>query len=170
MCSSDLALVQTLIPILGAEDLAYRAGLIGLAIGTGGLTRFVGSLAVGQISDRVSRRAALVPGLILQLAGAIVLAGTRSSAGWWLSIVLLSLGSTSVHVGTTILADLSEGQSLGRRLGAFRFSGDVGFLVVPLATGALYDAWGAAAATVPVLVLTGTALAGALFVIPETHR
>ncbi len=163
------SLVQTLLPILGDEDHAYSAGLIGLAIGVGGATRFVSALVTGQISDRISRRAALIPGLLAQLTGALVLATTRGSVGWWTSILLLSLGSTAVNVGSTILADLSEGRALGRRLGAFRFSGDVGFLVAPLLTGALYDLWGAAAATIPVVTMATVALVGAVFVIPETR-
>ena len=50
---------------LRALDLAARGGL---ALGAGGLARFVGTFVGGRLSDRVSRKAALIPGLLILTA------------------------------------------------------------------------------------------------------
>ena len=71
------AMPQTLVPIIGDRALGLGAAAIGLALGLGGLCRFVGSFAGGAVSDRFSRKAALVPGLALQAAGIALLARRR---------------------------------------------------------------------------------------------
>ena len=85
------------------------------------------------------------------------------------SIVLVSLGSVSVNVGTAVLADLSEGGRLGPRLGAFRFTGDAAFLVTPVLAGWLLDSSGRAVATAPLMLLTAVVLIGCFLYIPETR-
>jgi MFS family permease len=75
----------------------------------------------------------------------------------------------SVNVGTTILADLSEGGRLGRQLGAFRFAGDLGLMIFPVLSGALYEIGGRALGTLPLLVLTAAATIGSMVILPETH-
>jgi MFS family permease len=81
----------------------------------------------------------------------------------------VSLGSVSVNVGTTLLADLSEGGRLGPRLGAFRFTGDAAFLVTPVLAGWLLGIQGRAAATWPLIALTGVVLTGCIIWVPETR-
>ena len=88
----------------------------------------------------------------------------------WVSVMFVSLGSVSVNVGTTLLADLSEGGRLGPRLGAFRFTGDGAFLIAPLLAGWLLGTQGRAIAMLPLVVLTGVVLIGCVIWVPETHR
>lgn len=162
------ALIQTLVPIVGDAELGLTVATIGLAIGLGGILRLVGALVSGKVSDRYSRRLALFPGLTLQLIALALFATGGSTASWWMSIVLFSLGSSAVNVGATMLADLSEGGRLGRRLGVFRLTGDSALLVAPLAGGALYEAFGRGWATVPLLVFVAFVVVFGFFVIPET--
>ena len=162
------ALIQTLVPIVGDAELALSVGTIGLAIGLGGLLRLVGALASGQVSDRYSRRWALLPGLALQLLGLIVFSLGGAVANWWAAIILYSLGSSSVNVGATVLADLSEGGGLGRRLGVFRLTGDAALLLAPLAGGALYEAFGRGWASIPLIGFVAAVIVLAFVAIPET--
>jgi MFS family permease len=164
------ALIQTLVPIVGDAELALSVGTIGLAIGLGGLLRLIGALASGQVSDRYSRRWALLPGLALQFLGLIVFAVGGAVANWWAAIILYSLGSSSVNVGATVLADLSEGGGLGRRLGVFRLTGDAALLLAPLAGGALYEAFGRGWASMPLIGFVACVIALAFVAIPETVR
>ncbi len=164
------ALIQTLVPIVGDAELGLTVGFIGLAIGLGGLLRLVGALISGWISDRYSRRLALIPGLGLQLAGLIVFAASGTVAGWLAAITLASVGSSTVAVGATVLADLSEGGALGHRLGVFRVTGDSALLVAPLATGVLYEVAGRGPAMLPLIVTVAAITALAAAAVPETRR
>ncbi|HVR77371.1 MAG TPA: MFS transporter [Acidimicrobiia bacterium] len=168
--SIGAAMIQTLVPIVGDDELGLGTATIGLAIGIGGIARLIGAIVSGRVSDSIGRKWALVPGLSLQTAGLVVFALAGGTIAWWLAILGLTLGSVAVNVGSTILADLTEEGGLGKRLGAFRFAGDLAFLVTPLLSGALYEVSGRFLGTLPLLALTATATLGALFVLPETIR
>ncbi len=162
------ALIQTLIPIVGDAELGLDVATIGVAIGVGGLLRLVGALLSGWVSDRYSRRLALFPGLIVQFVALAIFATVGSTAAWWMAIVLFSVGSSSVNVGATMLADLNEGGKLGRRLGVFRLTGDIALLLAPLTGGALYEAFGRGWAALPLLVFVAFVIVLGFVVIPET--
>ncbi len=163
------AVIQTLIPIVGEDDLGFSTGTVGLALGIGGGIRLVAALTAGVMSDRVGRRAALLPGLAIQLAGLIVFAVGTGAVAWWASILLLTLGSIAANVGGTIIADLSEGGPLGRRLGRYRLIGDLSLMISPIVTGWLFDRYGLRVAMLPLLAMGSAILVGA-FKLPETHR
>jgi len=167
--SIGAAMVQTLVPIIADDTLGLGVGMVGVVLGVGGLSRLVAAVVAGRVMDERGRRQAMIPGLVLQLAGVAVFAFVGGVAALWVSIVLVSLGSVSVNVGTAILADLSEGGRLGPRLGAFRFTGDVAFVVAPFLSGVLLDGGGRALAMSPLVVLTAFVLVGAAVSVPETH-
>jgi MFS family permease len=146
------ALPQTLLPIIGADELSLSAAVIGVALAVGGIVRFAGSAAAGAISDRVSRKAALVPSLLIMAGAVAILALPPTIATWLLAIVLLSVASSGIAVAATIIADNVPAASVGRRLGAFRFTGDFGLLAGPALTGLLYQHAGRVPA---MLVATG---------------
>lgn len=164
------AVVQTVIPIVADADLGLGPGIVGVALGVGGVVRFVSAIVSGQVTDRLGRRWALVPGLALQVAGLAVYAFVGSVAAMWIAIVLLSLGSVTVNVGNTMLADLSESGGLGRRLGAFRFTGDAAFMVGPVLAGVLLERSGRLAATMPFLLFTLAVTIACVLVLPETRH
>jgi MFS family permease len=159
------ALPQTLIPVIGADDLALSTGVIGLALAVGGAVRFAGSAVAGAVSDRVSRKAALIPSLLL-LAGAVaILAAPPTLTTWLLAIVLIATASSGIAVAATIVADNVPAATVGRRLGTFRFTGDLGLLAGPAVTGLLYEHVGRAPAMLTTTAVVGaTALAAVLLV------
>lgn len=169
--SIGAAIIQTLVPIAGDDELGLSAATVGLAIGLGGIARLIGAVVSGRVSDAVGRKWAMIPGLLLQTVGLAVFAIVGGTVAWWLAILALTLGSVAVNVGTTILADLSEEGGLGRQLGAFRFAGDLGLMVTPILSGALYEVGGRALGTLPLLVLTAATTIASFVVLPETlHR
>lgn len=163
------ALPQTLVPILGDERYQLGPSAIGLALGLGGVCRLIGSFAGGAIADRVSRKASLVPGLLLFAAGAGSFAFDLGPWGWVAGIVMLSLGSYGISVSATMLADLARGRGVGRRLGTFRFVGDTGLIVGPVVTATLYERVGAAVASGVVAGLLVVVAFLAAFLLEETH-
>ena len=162
------AVLQTLIPIIGEGDLGYTPATVGLALGIGGAIRFVSALSAGAVSDRYGRKVALVPGLSFQLIGLFVFAGDFGVWGWWLSVGLLTIGSVAANVGGTMLADLSEGGPLGRRLGRYRLVGDSALMLAPLLTGYLFAQHGLRA-SVSLLVCAAAAVLAGSIRLPETR-
>ncbi|MGH2790660.1 MAG: MFS transporter [Actinomycetota bacterium] len=162
------SLPNTLVPLIGADDLGLPAATIGLVLGAGGLSRFVGAAAAGTISDHRSRKAALIPGLALMAVGTAVLALPPTFVSWTAAILLMSLGSSGVAVAATILGDRAPPGRMGRRLSSFRFTADLGLLCGPILTGWIYETAGRAesvllvAAMLASCALAATALA-------ETH-
>lgn len=135
-------ITQTLIPLIGDRELGYSASLIGIAIGGGAALRFAITWIAGAISDRVSRRAVLIPSLVLMALGGAVLALPPSSGAWVASIVLLAAGSSAISIAAAAVADRVAAAELGRELGLFRLIGDCGLLIGPALTGYLYEASG----------------------------
>lgn len=168
--SIGAAAVQTILPIAGGDELGLGVAIIGAALGLGGVARFVGAVAAGWIADHRGRKWALIPGLGVQFAGLLVMAFGSGVVAWWLAILGLTLGSVAVNIGSTMLADLHEGQDMGHRLGAFRFTGDLAFMITPVLAGALYEVNGRALSTLPMLVLTGGVIVASIVLLPETLR
>lgn len=159
------ALPQTLLPVIGSSELALSTAFIGLALGAGGIARFAGSAVAGGISDRVSRKAALVPSLLAMGLAVVILAPPPTLVTWLVAIAVLSFASSGIAVAATIIADQVPPDTVGRRLGTFRFTGDFGLLAGPAVTGLLYQHAGRSAAMlVTAGVLGGCALAAALLI------
>lgn len=159
---------QTMVPIIGADELGLGTAAIGLALGLGGLARFVGTLVGGRMSDRVSRKSALVPGLLVQAAGVAVLALDPTVTLWVTAIVVMSLASFAVPVAATIVGDITHPARVGRQLGRFRFVGDLGLIAGPLVVTGLFDRVGRVAAFSFVASLLVLAALLAWRFLPET--
>ena len=96
----------------------------------------------------------------------VMLAPPPTLATWLGAIVLLSLASSGIAVAATIIADQVPADTVGRRLGTFRFTGDFGLLAGPAVTGLLYQHSGRSAAMfVTAGVLGGCALAAAMLIV-----
>jgi MFS family permease len=163
------ALPLTLVPVIGADEIGLPASTIGVVLGAGGLARFVGAATTGAVSDRRSRKAALVPGLSVMAAGVALLAVTPTTTTWVAAVLLLSVGSTGVAVAATILGDRTPNRRVGRQLSTFRFAGDLGLLCGPVVTGWLYENAGRADAVLAVAVLLIACALGAAKAITETR-
>ncbi len=163
------SMIQTLVPIIGDEELGLSVSTIGLAAGLAGFSRFVGAMIAGQVADRVSRKAALVPGLLLQSAGVVLLGVTSSGAGWLVSILVLGVGSVGTSIAIAILADMATPGTLGRQLGRFRLAGDAGLIIGPVMTALVYDQFGREAAVLPVAALGAVCAVAVALVVPETR-
>lgn len=160
---------QTMLPIIGADDLGLGTAAIGLALGVGGIARFVGTLVGGRLSDRLSRKSVLVPGLLVQAFGVALLSLDPTVAVWVTAILVMSLASFAVPVAATVLGDITDPARVGRQLGRFRFVGDLGLITGPLVVTSLFAGFGRAVAFLFVAgVLTTAALVSWSF-LPETR-
>jgi predicted MFS family arabinose efflux permease len=142
---SIAGLVQTLVPVIGDRELGLASSTIGIAIAAGAAVRFVTAWATGVGSDRLSRKAMLVPSLAVMALGAGALTLPAAGVSWGVAIVLLAAGSSGISVAAAALADRVSAARLGHELGLFRLVGDLGLLAGPVVCGFLYQESGRAA-------------------------
>ena len=162
------AMPQTLVPLIGSSELGLGVSVIGAAIGLGGAARVISAVTVGAVSDGISRRAALVPCLVLQMVGVSLLAVDGGAEWWMAAIVLLSFGASAHAVAATVLADRVDPRRLGRSLGRFRFYADLGLVAGPVLAATVYDASGRAAAVGSVSAVLLVMTVAAVLLLPET--
>jgi MFS family permease len=94
----------------------------------------------GPISDKVSRRAVIVPGLILNIAGILLLAFSTSSNWLMAAAIIGGFGTGAAQPALMTLAvDQSSPERRGQSLAQFQFFYDLGIGVGSLALGALLD-------------------------------
>ena len=94
----------------------------------------------GPISDKVSRRAVIIPGLILNLAGIVLLALATTSDGLMAAAIVGGFGTGAAQPALmTQAVDRSDGQRRGQSLAQFQFFYDLGIGVGSLTLGALLD-------------------------------
>ena len=94
----------------------------------------------GPVSDRVSRRAVIIPGLILNLAGIAMLAFATSSYGLMAAAIVGGFGTGAAQPALmTQAVDRSDGQRRGQSLAQFQFFYDLGIGIGSLTLGALLD-------------------------------
>lgn len=94
----------------------------------------------GPLSDRISRRAVILPGLIVNLAGVLVLAVATSPAWLIAAAVITGFGYGSAHPALMTLAvDQTSAQSRGRSLAQFQFFYDLGIGLGSFTMGAFLD-------------------------------
>ncbi len=94
----------------------------------------------GPISDKISRRAAIIPGLILNLAGIVLLAFATTSNGLMAAAIACGFGTGAAQPALmTQAVDRSDGQRRGQSLAQFQFFYDLGIGIGSLTLGALLD-------------------------------
>jgi MFS family permease len=161
--------VHTLVPIIG-DDLGLSLASIGFALGIGGAFRFLAIVTGGQIADRVGRKFALIPAIVISAVGVVLLASASRYPSWLVSIIAVSMGSIAISVSATVVADLAPEGRTGRGLARWRFTGDVGMVGIPLLAGWAFERHGEGWALFP---LAGALVALALMTwrfVPETRQ
>lgn len=94
----------------------------------------------GPISDKVSRRAVIIPGLVLNLAGIILLAFSTESDWLMAAAIIGGFGTGAAQPALMTLAvDQSSAERRGQSLAQFQFFYDLGIGVGSLTLGALLD-------------------------------
>jgi len=137
----------TVAAIVGAE-LSGVTALAGLPAATTQVGIALGALFWSRASDRIGRRGALTGALLIGGAGALLsLVGVASGS---FALVLAALfvtgsGSSAVHLGRFVAAEVNPRARRARALATVVLGGTVGSVLGPLLvapTGALVTGWG----------------------------
>jgi MFS family permease len=162
---------QAVIPLWG-EHIGLDAGQIGVIFGCTSAIDMTLFYPVGIMMDRMGRKWAGVPCLLVMSAGMLAIPATGSFVGLLLAGLVTGFGNgLGSGINMTLGADFSPAAARGEFLGVWRLITDVGTAGGPLLIGALTAAASLGAASV---ATGGIGLAGAaimLFLVPEPlHR
>lgn len=129
---------------------------VGVVAGLYPLLWATGQIVFGPLSDRIGRRRLVLPGMLLQAAGLVLLATTASFAGLLVAATVLGIGTGMVYPTLiALVADRVPEFERATALGVYRFFRDAGY-----ALGAIVAAVGVAGPTGVVTVVgVGIALA-----------
>ncbi|HVM12538.1 MAG TPA: MFS transporter [Actinomycetota bacterium] len=158
----------TLVPLFAGERLGLGAAQIGALLGVAAVAQFLLMWKAGSLADARGRRLVLLPSLIVVAIGTALLGWTASALT--LGAVLAVLGAATGFSGVVpaaVVADVAPKRSSGTAVGAYRFAGDLGFVLGPFVAGGVAEAYGfrAAFVVIAVPVLVAVALVGRM---PET--
>jgi MFS family permease len=149
----------------GIGLLATAASGLGLPIGFG----------AGWLMDRFGRKATMVPGFVGVTITMVLLAVTaylNLSLVWYVATFLAAVATQSLTGGSiqTIGADVAPPQARGLFLGLWRFTGQVGQTLSPVAFGFLAQATGYGSSFLFTAAAAGITALLLIMLIPETAR
>ena len=159
---------STLIPLFGNEEVGLSPLGIGVGLAIASITEFAVLFPAGKATDRIGRKAVLVPGLACMAVGLVLWPLAVTPALFFLANGVFGLISGYAGVPQApMLSDVTSEEVRSVAVAVFRFVGDLGFVLGPLVAGVSADRLGYGAAfalaAVPILVSLGFVLS-----IPET--
>lgn len=162
---------QAIIPLWG-EQIGLDAGQIGVIFGLSSAIDMTLFYPIGIVMDRLGRKWAGVPCLLVMSAGMLVIPLTGGFGGLAAAGLITGFGNgLGSGINMTLGADFSPAIGRGEFLGVWRLIGDIGTAGGPLVAATLTAAASLGAAS---LATGGIGLAGAavmFFLVPEPmHR
>jgi MFS family permease len=160
-----------ILPLWGADVLSLSPDQIGWAVSLSAAVSMTLFYPVGQIMDRIGRKATIVPSFVLMGVGLAILPMVHSFPMFLLVAALLGLGhGMGSGAMMTLGSDLSPERGRSAFLGAWRWIGDVGMSGGPIIVGFVADAL-ALPNAVLVIALSGLIAGGVFsFLVPETLK
>lgn len=163
--------VFTVVPLLGRELVHLSASQIGYALSMISLLNVLTIYFSGAFADRFGRKPAIAPATVVEGIGLALFAFSSSYPMFMVSAAVWGFGSgISGPAPLAYVADLAPTEVRARIFGYFRSVSDAGYIIGPLALGAIAGYFGYEA---PLLLTAGMIVAaGALFWVfaPEFHR
>ena len=146
--------------ILKGIDIGLSEAMSPLTLAIFNLAYVALAYPAGALSDRMSPRAILMAGIVLLIAGNLILAETGSFAGLVLGTVLWG-GHMALTQGifARMIADSASEKLRATSFGAFWFVTGIGALLASLGAGWLWDRQGASATFLTSATVAAVALA-----------
>jgi MFS family permease len=154
------AVFSTLVPLFGVDVVGLTLGGVGIALAIATGTELVSLFPAGKATDHRGRRAVLVPSLAA-LAAVTAILGLATAPVVFM-IAMGVLGVVSGYAGVPpapMLSDVTPEELKGTAVAAFRFVGDLGFVLGPLVAGWAANEYGFGASFAINAVPTAIALA-----------
>lgn len=133
----------TLIPLLGYERLSLSGGQVGLTFTLIAAMQLAFIFLAGRLSDKLGRKAIIVPGGIITALGLLLFIHSPSYQFFLLSAVVLGIGrGLGGPVPTAYVTDITSPQNYEHTIASYRTVSDLGFVVGPILLGWLKDSSG----------------------------
>jgi len=164
------AVLDTLVPFFAKDELGVSTFGVGVLFAIVLVAELTVLYPAGSAADRIGRKAVLVPSLAGLAAVTVAMGFVPGIVAF--AIVLALLGVASGYAGVppaAMLSDVTPAGASGTAIGAFRFCGDLGFLIGPAVAGYATKTFGFEEAFVIAAVPTVLALV-AVARTPETLR
>jgi MFS family permease len=160
----------TLLPLYAEQSLGFGPGDIGVLLSVSAVTNLLIVNPAGRFVDRVGRK----PIALLGLVSAAVVTSSYGIFDSYAALLVVSMafgitaGLASISP-PAMVGDLAPEGIEGSAVGVYRMAGDLGFVVGPLALGAVADtgAFEAGFFIAGAIMLVAAAL---LSLVPETRR
>jgi MFS family permease len=131
---------QTIVPLLGTARLGLSAGSLGAVFSLMAVINVILIVPAAIMADRFGRRAVIVPGGLIAMAGLFVYGQSETVLIFVVAAVVLSLGEgLAGPAPSAYAADISPPDSRGLAMGLHRTTGDIGFVIGPPLLGWLAD-------------------------------
>ncbi len=147
---------QTLLPVVGRDRFGLNPAQLGILFGAIAAMNLLTIPVGGLISDRLGRKASIVPGSLLDTVGLFLLSIEGSPVQFWAGSLLLGLGSgLSGPASAAYVSDIAASGLLSLALALYRTLADVGLVAGPPLLGVISDLVGVDAALLAALVFRG---------------
>ncbi|MGE5807077.1 MAG: MFS transporter [Ignavibacteria bacterium] len=136
----DLLGFGILIPILptfSTKLLGVDETAIGIAIAVYSLTQFFFNPLLGDFSDKYGRKPVIILTLLLNAAGYLIFAFTKTYVVLLLSRIIAGIGGSSIGVAQAYIADVTPREKRSRGMGLIGAAFGLGFVFGPMIGGYL---------------------------------
>jgi MFS family permease len=134
---------MTLLPLLGHERLGMSEAAIGGVFTLIAVVNFATLYVAGALADRFGRKAVIVPAGVLTAVAIGLYGFAASTSGFVFVSVLLGVGIGLAGPAPAAYAtDIMPAGAIGPGMGLYRTISDLGFVLGPIALGAVVDARG----------------------------
>jgi MFS family permease len=131
---------QTILPILAVDRIGMSATHLGFLFTFMTTINLLLVLPAGALTDRFGRKAVIMPGALVTIAGLTLFALASNMWLFFAGGALLGVGTGMIGPAPAAYAgDLSPQGKTGVTMGLYRTFGDVGFIVGPILLGFIAD-------------------------------
>lgn len=133
---------HTLLPFFGTDVFHIQVDRLGIYFSLTAGIAIVSLLTLGYLSDRLGRKAALLPGIFFSALAALFLLLPQSADPLLVCCIFVGLGAVINSMPNVLISDLVSPDVYGRVMGLNRMFADSGYFVGTIAAGVLLDQFG----------------------------
>jgi predicted MFS family arabinose efflux permease len=130
---------HTLLPFFGKDVFHIQVDTLGMYFSLTAGIAIVSLMAFGYLSDRLGRKTAVLPGIILSGVATLLLLLPSSSNPFLICSIFVGLGAVINSMPNVLISDIVSPDVYGRVLGLNRMFADSGYFVGTMVAGVLLD-------------------------------